>query len=151
MARQRLRSADPRARRMAWAPLLATVAAAAVVAVPLARAVPVPPELPFPEMVTQLGIVTTTGLPGVVLWPFRTLLAPVFVQGGVPYVAALAGSLVVLLASIAWVLKSDEVFLSAIDDSVTAGAWQESGGADPRRACDRPAGRSPSLVAPKRR
>ncbi len=123
MARQRLRSPDPRARRLAWAPLLATVAAAAVVAVPLARAVPVPPDRPFPEIVAQVGIVTTTGLPGVVLWPFRALIAPVFAQGAVPYVGALAGSLVVLLASIAWVLKSDEVFLAAIDDSEPQEAW----------------------------
>ena len=124
MARQRLRSPDPRARRLAWAPLIATVAAAAIVAVPLARAVPVPPDRPFSEIVAQVGIVTTTGLPAVVLSPFRALIAPVFTQGGVPYVGALAGSLFVLLAAIAWVLKSDEVFLSAIDDSEPQEAGQ---------------------------
>lgn len=124
MARQRLRSADPRARLLAWAPLLATAAAVVVVAVPLARALPMSADLPFPEMIAQLGTVTTTGLPGVVLWPFRALIAPVFAPGGVPYLGALAGSLVVLLMSIAWVLKSDDVFLAAPEDPVT----QESSG-----------------------
>ena len=136
MARQRLRSADPRARLLAWAPLLATAGAVVVVAVPVARAVTMLPDLPFPEMVAQFGAATTTGLPGVVLWPFRTLVAPVVAQGGVPYLEALAGSLVVLLLSIAWVLKSDEVFLAAIDEPVT----QEP--ADGRRARREPRPRS---------
>jgi len=122
MARQRLRSADPRARRAAWAPVLIMAAAVVVVAVPLIRAALVAPQLPFAETVTLLGTVATTGLPGLVLWPFRTLIAPVFVEDAVGYVAALAGSIVVLLMSIAWVFKSDEVFLAAIEDSMPAEA-----------------------------
>jgi hypothetical protein len=133
MARQRLRSADPRARRLAWAPLLATVAAVAGVAVPLVRTARAAAGLPFPEMIAELGAAVTTGLPGAVLWPFRTLLAPLFAEGAVEYLAALAGSLVVLLASIAWVLKSDEVFVAAVEDSVA----QEPAAARRRRPAPR--------------
>ena len=142
MARAHLDPRDPRAAPSAWAPLVVTLAAAAVVAVPLGRALRELPSRSFPEMVARVNEVTTTGLPGIVLWPFRTLIAPVFVEGGWPYLSALAGSLVVLLAAIAWVLKSDDVFHAAGDELVGgAGACEHPASRGRRRASARRAGR----------
>jgi ABC-2 type transport system permease protein len=120
MARARLGSADPRARRVAWMPLVATVVALGVIAVPLARAIlPLQSSSPV-DVLTRAGMVMTTGLPSLVLWPFRALLRPLFADEAGPYLAAIPGALIVLFAAIAWVLKSDEVFQAANDEALTA-------------------------------
>lgn len=110
MARAHLGSADPRARRVAWTPLVITVAALVVVGAPLARAMPAFQTLEFGDAVTLAGTATTTGLARIVLWPFQTLLRPLFADGAAAYLAAIPGALLVLLMTIAWVLESDEVF-----------------------------------------
>ena len=113
MARARLGSADPRSRRVAWMPLVATVAALGAIAVPLARALRGVQTSSFEDAVTRIGTVMTTGLPRLVLWPFEALLRPLFADGAAAYLAAIPGALLVLLATTAWVLKSDEVFHAA--------------------------------------
>jgi hypothetical protein len=67
----------------------------------------------FSEAVTQVGTALTTGFPRIVLWPFEILLRPLFADGAAAYLAAIPGALLVLVATIAWVLKSDEVFQNA--------------------------------------
>ncbi len=113
MARARFGSADPRARRVAWMPLLLTVAALVAIGVPLERAIPAFQTSSFEDAVTQIGTATATGLPRIVLWPFRALLGPLFADGALAYLAAIPGALLVLLMTIGWVLKSDEVFQEA--------------------------------------
>lgn len=116
MARARLGSADPRARRAAWMPLAGTVAALGVVAVPLVSATRTFQTSSFDDAVTRIGTATTTGLPRIVLWPFEALLRPLFADGAASYLAAIPGALIVLLATVAWVVKSDEVFQAANDE-----------------------------------
>ena len=117
MARARLGAADLRARRVAWMPLVGTVAALGVVAMSLVRALQaLQPSSSFDDVVTRLGAATTTGLPRIVLWPFQALLRPLFADGAAAYLMAIPGALFVLLATIAWLVKSDEVFQGANDE-----------------------------------
>ena len=116
MARARLGSADSRARWVAWFPLVLTIAALAAVGVPLSRAAAVIPTSSFVDAVTWIGPATTTGWPGVVLWPFRTLLRPVLADGPAAYLAAIPGAVFILLVTIGWVLESDRVFQEAGDN-----------------------------------
>ena len=129
MARARLGSADPHARRAAWMPLVGTVAALGVLAVPLVRAMRTFQTTSFDDVVPRIGIATTTGLPRVVVWPFQALLRPLFADGAVAYLMAIPGALLVLLATIAWVVKSDEVFQAANDE----GAVMQKPSAERRR------------------
>jgi hypothetical protein len=110
MARARLVSTDPRARRAARMPLVLIVAALVVLGTSLSRAMRAFQTLSFAEAVTQVGIAATTGWPRIVLWPFRTLLGPLFADGTAAYLMAIPGALLVLLVTSLWVLKSDEVF-----------------------------------------
>lgn len=118
MARARLGSADRRARTVAWLPLVLMSAALVAVGVPFARATGAIPISSFTEEVALIGTATTTGWPGVVLWPFQALLRPLFADGTAPYLAAIPGALLVLLATIAWVLESDRVFQDAGENLV---------------------------------
>jgi hypothetical protein len=122
MARAHLNAPDSRVRALAWVPLVVTLAAAAVVGLPLARALRELPSRSFPEVLARVNDVTTTGLPGIVLWPTRSLIAPLFVNGGTAYVSSIAGSLVILLVAVAWLLRSDEVFHAAGAEPVVARA-----------------------------
>ena len=117
MARARLGSVDPRARRVAWMPLAVTVAALGVVAVPLVREAGTFQASSFEDVVTRLGTATTTGLPRIVLWPFQALLRPLFADGPAAHLMAIPGALLVFLATTVWVLKSDEVFQAASDEA----------------------------------
>jgi hypothetical protein len=69
-----------------------------------------------------VGEAATTGLPGLVLVPFALLFGPLFADGG-EYLRALAGSLLVFLATVGWVIRSDEVFRAAgVDHAAPAAA-----------------------------
>jgi ABC-2 type transport system permease protein len=113
MARAHLNAPESRVRALAWAPLVVTLAATAVVGIPLGRALRDLPSRSFPVALARVNEVTTTGLAGIVLWPTRTLIAPLFVDGGMAYLSSIAGSFVILLAAVAWVLQSDHVFQAA--------------------------------------
>ena len=129
MARARLGSDDARARSVAWMPIVLTVAALVVAGVPLVRAMQASETSSFADVFTQVGTATTTGLPRIVLWPFQTLLGPLFADGGAAYLAAIPGALLVLLVTIVWVLESDRVFERAGEGPVVQKAETES----PRR------------------
>jgi hypothetical protein len=109
MARDHLGSNDRMVRGVAWAPLLVMLAALAVVGAAIARVVTLPVAL-VPATLAQISDVTTTGWASVALLPFRLLLGPFFAQGAVQYLTALAGSVLVLLAAVVWVIESDRVF-----------------------------------------
>jgi ABC-2 type transport system permease protein len=122
MARAHLAAPEPRSRRAAWVPLAVSIAAVATVAVPVVRALPGALNLPMPEVVSRLHVATTAGVAGVVLLPFRALLQPLFADGARDYLAAMPGALLVLLVTLAWVLKSDGVFQEAADVPVASPA-----------------------------
>jgi hypothetical protein len=133
MARDRLGAVDPRARRTAWAPLLVTLAALAVVVGAIAREVPFPPAS-VPAALAQVGEATSSGWPRIVLMPFRLLLAPMFAEGTRQFVVAVPGALLVLAAAIAWVIKSDEVFhaVGARHEAAPASVRRGRGAAAPK-------------------
>ena len=116
LARGRLASADARVRWAAWAPILAVAAAVAVVGVPVGRSLLSPPLESFNDLVTRIAEITASGLPRMVLWPFVSLMRPAFADGLGAHLAGLGGALIVLIATLAWVLRSDEVFLATTDD-----------------------------------
>jgi ABC-2 type transport system permease protein len=116
LARGRLASADARVRWTAWAPILAVAAAVAVVGVPVGRSLLSLPLESFNDLVTRIAEVTASGLPRMALWPFVSLLRPVFADGLGARLVELGGALIVLIATLAWVLHSDEVFYPLADD-----------------------------------
>jgi hypothetical protein len=113
MARAHLDSPDRRIRRVAWLPLLVTVGAFAAVLVPVARALLSISGQPLAVVLVELDGATATGPARMVLMPFRLLVGPFFADGGIPYISALGGALVVLLGTFAWVLTSDQIFQGA--------------------------------------
>ena len=120
MAREHLGARHAPARLVAWAPLGVTIVAAAIVGVPLARAIRLLPVRSFPEVIAGVNEVTMSGLPGIVLWPVRTLIRPLLADGAGSFMAAIGPSLLVLTATIAWVLLSDGIFQDAGAEPVVA-------------------------------
>jgi ABC-2 type transport system permease protein len=116
LARARLTSADARVRWAAWAPAIAVAAAVVVVGVPVGRSLLNAPVESLDDLMRRMVTVTTSGLPSIVLWPFMSLVRPAFADGPGARLVALAGSLIVLVATVAWVLRSDEVFHATTDD-----------------------------------
>jgi hypothetical protein len=109
LARAGLRSAVPAERRRASIPMAAMVAGVAVVGASVVRQL-LQPAAGVSDVVVQIARATSTGLPSVVLWPFVAILRPPFAQSTPAFLAALASSLVVLAAVIAWLLMSDAAF-----------------------------------------
>jgi hypothetical protein len=115
LARARLTSADSRVRWAAWMPGLAVAAAVVVVGLPLGRSLLDPPVESLDDLLRRTVAVTASGLPHVVLWPFVSLVRPAFAGGVGARLVALAGALIVMVGTIAWVLRSDEVFHATTD------------------------------------
>jgi hypothetical protein len=108
MARAHLSARTASARAFAWAPLGATVVAAAIAGVPLVRVVRLIPTKSFPEVIAGVNEITASGIQGMVLWPFRALVRPLVSVAS--FSSAIGPALLVLTATIAWVLVSDGVF-----------------------------------------
>jgi hypothetical protein len=120
LARANLNAPVARARVLAWAPAVIVALAVVIVAAPIVQAVR---ELPVRSVTAALAAVhgvATTGLPAIVLWPARALVAPLFAGNASAFLAPIAESLLVLTAAIAWVLKSDDVFQNAGAEPVVA-------------------------------
>ena len=113
LARVRLRSGDTRSRRLAWLPIGAFTVALVVVATTLTREYLQAPPVGAAEMLQFLGRAPLTRWTRIALWPFMALARPLFVEWPQPYLTALGGSIVVMLATTAWVLKSDGAFQDA--------------------------------------
>jgi hypothetical protein len=60
-----------------------------------------------------LGPAVGTGPASVILWPFVTLVRPLFALSYAEFLASLVGAGAVLAVTIAWVLRSDETFQEA--------------------------------------
>ena len=113
LLRTRMAALTSPARRAAWVPLLVLIAALGIV---LSALAPVflsrPIENPN-DLVTRLSDVTSRRPVWIVLLPFVALARPLFAPDAWTFVAALVPALVVLAATIAWVLRSDEGFEEA--------------------------------------
>ena len=124
LARARLGSGDPRARRVAWLPVAVLSAAFAVVGTALVRAFMAQPATSAQDALIRIGAVVSTGLPRIVLWPFVALTAPIFAEWPGDYLLALLESTLVVGACVAWVLKSDATFQDAVEEVVARKAQQ---------------------------
>jgi ABC-2 type transport system permease protein len=115
LARTRLRSASARSRRVAWLPVAMLTTAIVIVAAAMTRAYLAAPPSSIRGAFQLVGQVALQPLPRVALWPFVAVTRPLFLfsASAGAYLAALAGSAVVLALSVAWVLKSDEAFQDA--------------------------------------
>ncbi len=116
LTRARLAAAGRSAPRWAWLPIGAVAAAVLVVGVPLVRAFSNGPISGVHDAMLRLDQVTSSGLPAAVLWPFTAVARPFAAEWPGPYLRSLMWAIVVLVALIVWVLKSDEAFQDAAAD-----------------------------------
>src|SRR5262249_35741417 len=113
LARSRLSSADAKARRVAWLPVIVLAAAIMVVGSSVARALTASPVAGFGDLLNRLGGASTHGLSRVLLWPFMALAWPLFAEWPGPYLWSLLSAGIVLAAIVVWVLQSDHAFEEA--------------------------------------
>ena len=126
LARARLRSSDGHARHVAWLPLAALALALGIVGTTVSRAWMAQPAGSLQALSVQIAAAATSGLSGVVLWPFIAVVRPIFAEWPGPYLRALAGSAAVLIACVAWVLKSDDAFQDAASEVAERTANKEA-------------------------
>ncbi|HEX4348013.1 MAG TPA: putative ABC exporter domain-containing protein [Vicinamibacterales bacterium] len=105
-ARAHLGSKDRRARGVARVPLLATLAAVAAIIRVLVHEFSRQP-LPGATVFSRLDAALGSSAAAVVLWPFEAVLRPLTVVGWSAYGATIAGSLLVVVATAAWLVVSD--------------------------------------------
>jgi putative ABC exporter len=113
MARGRLTSASGRARRAAWMPVAMLTAAAVIVAVSLSQAFAAIRPGGLLDLLRVVRVAGEHGLAGVVLWPFVTIVRPLFAASPLPYLTAQLSAAVILVLCGVWVLRSDEAFQDA--------------------------------------
>ena len=109
-ARSHLTSSEWRVRRVARAPLSVLLVAAVTIGGATARAFTARPDVSPNDALARIAAVSTTGVQGILLWPFVSLVSPLFAAGWTAYLIAMSRALIVLAATAAWALASDEVF-----------------------------------------
>jgi hypothetical protein len=124
LARTRLASRSARSRRVAWLPLAVLGTAVVIVGRALMAGYAEYPLVHLSDAFALLDSVSSSGAASVVLWPFMALARPLFAEWPGPYLAALAGSAIVLGATATWVLLSDAAFQDAANESVERRAQQ---------------------------
>ena len=110
LTRAQFTSPRPSARLTAWLPVGFLVAGTVVVAVAIARQMALQPVASAADVLVRLAGATATGLPSLVLWPFIAILRPQLATSMTSFVPAMAGSLAVLAAVVAWMLANDSAF-----------------------------------------
>jgi hypothetical protein len=78
------------------------------------------------ELLQALGALPRSQAIGIVLFPFRVVLAPSFVQAPGEWLRAMAPALLILLAHVPWVLRTDAAFEEAAADAAAARARQHT-------------------------
>jgi ABC-2 type transport system permease protein len=119
LARGRLMRDGASRRGVAWAPLAIILAAGAAVAIAIVRAFAAAPPRTFVELLATLGPAVSTGPTSVILWPFVTLVRPLFARSYTELLVSLAGALAVLAVAVEWVLRSDEAFQEGAGHATT--------------------------------
>ncbi len=127
LARARLGADHSRARRVAWMPIAVLVVAVSIVARALALAYVAQPPASLGDVLSLIENVSLTGASRVVLWPFVTIVGPLFAPWPGAYLAALAWATVVLAATVVWVLTSDAAFEDAAAEVAERRASEPSG------------------------
>jgi hypothetical protein len=127
LTRARMRVTTARERLLAWLPPAVALTAAALVAAVLTRAFFASPPSGMSGAFALVGDVAGQPLLRIVLWPFMALTRPVFATSIGAYLTGLAGSVAVLAAVVAWVLKSDEAFHDAADEAARRRGRQAQG------------------------
>ena len=117
LTRARLSSPDAAVRRAAWPPIAILLAAVAVVVGAIVRQFTTQPAAGASDVAVRLARTASTGLPAMVLWPFTALVRPQLAFGPTAFFVALAGSLLVLAVTTAWMLTGDEGFELAAGDA----------------------------------
>jgi ABC-2 type transport system permease protein len=109
LARARLLAGDPRARWLAWVPLVIVGAALAIVMAALVREFGSGPA-GSQGFLARFTNATGHGAAWIVLAPFTVSTWPLFADWPQPYLVSLAASAAVLVVCIAWVMASDSAF-----------------------------------------
>jgi putative ABC exporter len=102
-------------RRVAAVPLAALAAALAVVGTLVWRSAQAAPIAGVADLLQRLAAVEDSRLASIVLWPFVAVIRPFVAESAPAYMAAIAGSLVVLAAAGAWVVLIDSAFQDAAE------------------------------------
>lgn len=116
LARARLGAPDRSARRVAWLPLGATLAALAIVVVAVVRALLAEPAGGAIDVLNRVAGATGKGPARIVLWPFAALASPLFAPWPGPYLLSVLAASAVLVACAFWVVASDEAFQEAAEE-----------------------------------
>ena len=113
LARAKLASAQALARKVAWIPIAVLGSAVAIVVLSMTQAFAgAPPTSPI-DLFGRINDVAGHGAARVVLWPFMALARPIFAEWPGPYLVSLVIAALVLAATVAWVLHSDQAFEDA--------------------------------------
>ena len=120
LARVRLRSPSPEARRVARLPILVLLAALAIVVQAAASTWASVRPAALADWLRVLTTVSSAGASKIVLWPFVALVRPLFAASPASFLGALAGAAVVPVAVVAWVLVSDDAFEDAAADAAAS-------------------------------
>jgi ABC-2 type transport system permease protein len=118
LARAGSKSRHAAGRRIARAPVFATLAAVAIVGVAVVQEAAARPVTTFREALIALGSVSMQGAPHVVLLPFIAAVKPLLSGTFEEFALAIPGAVVVYVALVLWVLATDEAFDGAAEDIV---------------------------------
>jgi len=113
LARARLASANVRARRVAWMPAMVLAGAVAVVIGSLAGAFSTASPHSVIDALTTIADVADHGPARFVLFPFVTVVRPVFAAWPHQYLSTLGAATLILVGATAWLLRSDRAFHEA--------------------------------------
>jgi ABC-2 type transport system permease protein len=140
---------DGAARRVV--PALVIGGGLTAVAWSLQVAVPPAMEAGVPGAVPILIDALRTGPAGVVLAPFRALMAPAFTREAAEWLAAIGVALAILLAHLLWVIRADVAFEEASATGAARAAASEAEGARASSGAARAGGSRASRSAPAAR
>ena len=118
LTRARFSSPVAAVRRVAWVPVAMLLAALVTVGGAVVRQLMSAPATGALDFAVRMARATSTGLPSVVLWPFKAIVGPPFETTLTSFAVSMAGSLAVLAAVTAWMLMSDATFDIAAGEAV---------------------------------
>jgi len=117
LSRSRLTAASASARRVAWAPVVVSLAALAIVGTALVRAFVDYHPADAAGAIAPIESLYSSGATAVLLWPFRVLIRPLSTTGLVPFVLSLVPAIAVLGATAVWVMQTDAALQDVAEDA----------------------------------
>src|SRR5262245_28095617 len=113
LSRAKLVSRQARALRVAWTPIIVLATAVTIVVTALTRAFAGAPASGPVELFARIRDVASQAVVWEILWPFVTIVRPIFAEWPSAYLRSLVLAAGVLAATVIWVLQSDKVFEEA--------------------------------------